>query len=96
MLLLQDIEAAEKSLQTQNHPVPPPEVASLEVRILRNKCERRDPQKKKKKRREALQLVVHCKWLCMYISQIPSFSKINEMCLTDLSMSTVPCFVCSG
>uniref|UniRef100_A0A8C0I2C3 Chromosome 3 open reading frame 14 n=1 Tax=Balaenoptera musculus TaxID=9771 RepID=A0A8C0I2C3_BALMU len=48
--LLKDIEAAEKSLQTQNHPVPPPEVASLEVRILRNKCKRRDPQKKRRKR----------------------------------------------
>ncbi|XP_022428386.1 uncharacterized protein C3orf14 homolog [Delphinapterus leucas] len=29
--LLKDIEAAEKSLQTQNHPVPSPEVASLET-----------------------------------------------------------------
>ncbi|XP_067611138.1 centrosomal protein 15 isoform X1 [Pseudorca crassidens] len=29
--ILLDIEAAEKSLQTQNHPVPPPEVASLET-----------------------------------------------------------------
>ncbi|KAB0396011.1 hypothetical protein E2I00_009530, partial [Balaenoptera physalus] len=29
--LLKDIEAAEKSLQTQNHLVPPPEVASLET-----------------------------------------------------------------
>ncbi|XP_057562623.1 uncharacterized protein C3orf14 homolog isoform X1 [Hippopotamus amphibius kiboko] len=29
--LLKDIEAAEMSLQTQIHPVPPPEVASLET-----------------------------------------------------------------
>ncbi|XP_036122960.1 uncharacterized protein C3orf14 homolog isoform X1 [Molossus molossus] len=35
--LLKDIEAAEKSLQTCIHPLPPPEVVSLEVRILRNK-----------------------------------------------------------
>ncbi|XP_014648916.1 PREDICTED: uncharacterized protein C3orf14 homolog isoform X1 [Ceratotherium simum simum] len=41
--LLKDIEAAEKSLQTRIHPPPPPEVASLEVRILKNKCKRRDP-----------------------------------------------------
>ncbi|XP_023475927.1 centrosomal protein 15 isoform X1 [Equus przewalskii] len=41
--LLKDIEAAEKSLQTRIHPAPPPEVVSLEVRLLRNKSKRRDP-----------------------------------------------------
>ncbi|XP_004702466.2 uncharacterized protein C3orf14 homolog isoform X2 [Echinops telfairi] len=30
--LLNEIEAAERSLQTRNHPFPPPEVASLEAR----------------------------------------------------------------
>ncbi|KAK1332256.1 hypothetical protein QTO34_006928 [Cnephaeus nilssonii] len=35
--LLKDIEAAEKSLQTRSRPLPPPELVSLEVRILRNK-----------------------------------------------------------
>lgn len=39
--LLQDIEATEKSLQTRGHPLPPPEVVSLEVRIVRNRG--RDP-----------------------------------------------------
>ncbi|EPQ20149.1 hypothetical protein D623_10014239 [Myotis brandtii] len=29
--LLKDIEAAEKSLQTRSHPLPPPEVVSLET-----------------------------------------------------------------
>lgn len=60
--LLQDIEAAEKSLQTRIHPAPPPEVVSLEVRLLRNKSKRRDP----------ILLVMSCKLVvvCVYFPDL--------------------------
>lgn len=82
--LSQDIEAAEKSLQTRSHSVPSPEVVSLEVRILKNKSIRRD----------AILLIVRCKLtVVLCISQICLFSKINKMCLTDPYMSIMLCVV---
>lgn len=62
--LFQDIEAAEKSLQTRMYPALPPEVAALEVRILRNKCPTRQPVLSE----------VHFKWLCV----LPSFLRSRK------------------